>query len=91
MSRLLSQMNLLQVKHVSVQKLPTSFLASPRSGLLHLLAGLEFPIATPSFLSHACFSLVQVRANFLQLGFSSMTEGNLSIQPEHRNGCLNRP
>ena len=84
-------MNLLQVKHVLAQKSPTSLLASPRSDRLQPLAGLEFPMATPSFVPHSFFRFVHVRRNFLQLRFSSIAEGNSSLQPEQRKGYLSRP
>lgn len=81
-------MNLLQVMHVLVQNSLTSFSAFPRSDRLQLLAGLELPIATPSFLSHLCDSFGQVILNLLQLRFCVITEGNISIQPEYEKRVL---
>ena len=82
------QINLLHVMHDLVQNFSTSLLASPLRDRLQLLAGLELPMASPSFVSHLVFKLLQSRFNFRQLRFLVSTEVNVSIQSEHRKWLL---
>ena len=77
-------MNLLQVMHVLVQNSLTSLLATPRRDRLQLLFNLDLPMATSTFVSHLSFNCGHVVVIFLQLRFVLITEGSVSIQPEHR-------
>ena len=74
-------MNLLHVMHVLGQNSLTSLFASTRRDRLHILAALEFPMATPSFVSHLSISCRQVIFSFLHFWFCVITEGSVSIQP----------